>query len=128
MPSVNSGWQVSTREEENAVERFMPYMTALMCTTCPTRAHSTKRGRSARRGQLRARLPRNAIASSPRPSSGSTEKRRNMNVPTPMWSSTYFTKAKFMPHASMVKIAAARAQSSLFTCAKSRITTYGSKR
>src|SRR3954466_16289696 len=121
MPSVNSGWQVSTSEEEKAVERFMPYITALMCTTWPTKAHSTKRGKSARRGQLRARLPRKATASRPSPRSGNTEKRRNMKVPTPMWPSTYFTKAKFMPQASMVKIAAARAQSSLFTCGKSRI-------
>ena len=50
--SVKSGWQVSTSEEENAVDRFMPYITALMWITWPTSAHSRKRGRSARRGQV----------------------------------------------------------------------------
>jgi hypothetical protein len=36
MPSVKSGWQVSTSDEENAVDRFMPYITALMWSTWPT--------------------------------------------------------------------------------------------
>src|SRR5687767_4811866 len=34
-----------------------------------------------------------------------------MNAPTPRWSSTYFTNAKFMPHATIVKRAAASDQS-----------------
>ncbi|MNC88244.1 hypothetical protein D3C83_40430 [compost metagenome] len=60
--SVNSGWQVSTSEEENAVDRFMPYITALMCSTWPTRAHARKRGRSGRRGQVCADGGRGADA------------------------------------------------------------------
>src|SRR5688500_12768318 len=50
---------------------------------------------------------------SARPSSGSTRKRRNMKPPTPIWSSRYFTKAKFMPHAIIVATAAASDQSKI---------------
>ena len=83
MASVKSGWQVSTSDEEKAVDRFMPYITALMWTTWPTNAHRTKRGRSARRGQVYAiRLLKMTIRSAS-PSAGSTRKRRNMNAPTP---------------------------------------------
>ena len=34
-----------------------------------------------------------------------------MNAPTPRWSSTYFTNAKFMPQATIVPMAAIRDQS-----------------
>ena len=107
---MNSGPLVSTSEEENAVERFMPCITAAMCTVWPTSAQARKRGRSSRRGQVRASRPRNTIASSAKPSSGRAAKRMNMNAPTPSCSSTYFTNEKFTPQAAMVASAAARDQ------------------
>src|SRR3984893_4201998 len=91
------------------------------CAAWPMRPQATKRGRSSRFGQLRRNRPRNTIASSTKPSSVSTEKRRNMNAPTPTCSSTYFTKTKFMPQATIVAIAAARDQLSFFTLPESRI-------
>ena len=112
MTSVNSGPLISTSDEENAVDRFMPAMTAAMCTVWPTSAHRTKRGRSSRLGQVRARRPRNTIASSARPSSGSAAKRMNRNAPTPIWSSTYLTNGKLRPHTTMVAMVAMRDQRS----------------
>src|ERR1700687_5488010 len=91
------------------------------CAACPMRPQAMKRGRSSRFGQLRRNLPRNTIASSTKPSSVSTAKRRNMKAPTPMCSSTYFTKTKFMPQATIVAIAAARDQLSFFTLPESKI-------
>src|SRR6185503_2575796 len=85
----------------------------------PTRAQRTKRGRTARRGQLIRMRLRKTITSSARPSSGRMRKRRNMNAPTPIWSSTYLTKAKFMPHASMVATAAISGQSRITRFMKS---------
>ena len=52
MLSVNSGPLVSTSDEENGVDRFMPYITTPMCSVWPMSPHSTKRGRSRRRGQV----------------------------------------------------------------------------
>ena len=39
--SVNSGLEVSTSDEENAVDRLMPHMTRLTCAVCPISPHST---------------------------------------------------------------------------------------
>ena len=63
---------MSRAEEEKAVDRLMPAITAVMWMAWPMTAHRMKRGRSSRFGKVRASLPRNTIASSARPSSGST--------------------------------------------------------
>ena len=107
MMSVKSGPLVSTSDEENGVERLMPYITTPMCAAWPMSPATMKRGRSRRRGQVCAMRRRKMTSRSAKPSTGSTAKRTNIRASTPIPSSTCFTKAKLTPQTNMVAKAAA---------------------
>ena len=104
---MKSGPLVSTSDEENGVDRFMPYITTAIWKVWPIRAQAMKRGRSLRRGQVWATRPLKIAIRSRKPSTGNTVKRMNMTASTPRRSSTCLTKAKFTPQANIVAQAAA---------------------
>src|ERR1043165_4737986 len=107
MMSVKSGPLVSPSDEENGVDRLMPYITTPMCAAWPMSPATTKRDRSRRRGQVCLMRRRKMTSRSAKPSSGSTAKRTNISASTPIPSSTCFTNAKLTPQTNMVAKAAA---------------------